>query len=292
MILFDQLTEIFSHRELSMLLWTTGFFIFFIRKKDVRKSIPRIFKSFAKWKIIIPTLLMSIITVAIISTLYTINFWDSSLLKDSILWFIFVGIPLYVKSIAIEESTDIFKEILSTTVKVVILFEFIVNLQSFSFIFEFFLVPIVSILVLVNSYTEITEPKSLANKFLNNVQIFIGFTILIIGIRDIYFDFENSISLKSLKSFLLPIFLSIMSSPFVFLLALASKYDDLFTRLKTGPQKSTSLKNYARLKIILQCKFSRTKVQTILKKDAYNITKIQTKQDVDDLLNAHSEVYK
>lgn len=287
MILFDQITEVFSYRELSIFFWTTAFFIFCITKKDIRKSISDIFKTLAKWKIIIPMLLMSSITIALISILYIIGFWDSSLLKDSILWFIFVGLPLYVKWITSEKSAKIFKEIFFTTVKLVILFEFIVNLQSFSFVVELLLVPIVSILVLLNSYTEMTEPESSTHKFLNNIQILIGFTVLIIGIKDIYFDLDNSISLTSLKSFLLPIFLSIMSSPFIFLFALSSNYENLFVRLKMGPQKSASVKNYARLKIILHCKFNRKKVQTILKTDAYKITKIQKKQDVDDLLNTY-----
>ncbi len=83
------MTNIFSNRELSVLLWTGLILIFVCRTKSVRISIIDVIKAFFAKKVIIVFLL----TIGVISIICWMlakgNLWDYSLLKDTIIYSVF-----------------------------------------------------------------------------------------------------------------------------------------------------------------------------------------------------------
>lgn len=276
--------EIFSNREIATVIWLLGLSIFALSKQNIRASLKGVLNSFVKWKVALSLLLMITFTTAIVLFLNNLGFWNLFLLKDTFLWFFLVGVPLYVGWITSKKDHNIFKEIATENLKLILLIEFIVNVHSFSLFIEIFLVPFVTIVVMMNTYIEATEPNSTASRFLGWIQTIIGFTIVGFAIVDSVTNYDGMLTLNSLSEFLNPILLSILSSPFVYFMALLASYESLFIGLEMGRQKNPGLKRYAKKEIIKYCKLSRIKVQRALNMGIYNLTRIQNKADVDDLI--------
>ena len=108
--------EIFSNRELSIIIWFTILLIFAFTKKGVPKSFGHLISALFQEKIIDTILLMIIYIELMVLFLTMIGFWELALLKDSIIWIVFVGFLLLMKTNKINSEKGylklIFKDIL------------------------------------------------------------------------------------------------------------------------------------------------------------------------------------
>lgn len=280
---------IFNNREIAAAFWLLLVFIFALSKNDVRQSLKKFFKSLLGWKIQASILLMITITVGIVLLLEYVNLWNSKLIKDTVIWLLFAGIPLYIKWITSKSNKNIFKEIAVQNIKIVLLIEFIVNISTFSLIVELILVPSVTFIVMLNAFAKANNVDPRVEKLINGVQMIIGFFILFFASTQTIENYEQLTTLNTLRAFLLPILLSILSSPFVYFMALGANYGKLFSRLEMGAEKSSKLKVYAKLELIKYCKLSRRKVRKALNMYNFNLMSIQEKQDVDDMILKHQQ---
>jgi hypothetical protein len=67
-------------------------------------------------------------------------------------------------------------------------------------------------------------------------------------------------------------------------MVLASKYELVFLRLDLGMEKEKGLKRYARYRILMYAGLSLRKLQHILRNNTADLMHIQTKADVDRLV--------
>ena len=84
----NDLKEIFSNRELATFVWIAIFIVLFSFKKEIRKSILQVIKSFFVTGILSIILLLAIYTLGSILILKYYRFWDLTLIKDTIFWFV------------------------------------------------------------------------------------------------------------------------------------------------------------------------------------------------------------
>lgn len=123
--------EIFSNREISIIIWFTIFLLLAFTKKGVLKSFGHLIKTFFQQKIIDIVLIMIIYVELIVLGLTLIGFWELSLLKDTILWTVFVGFLLLMKMSKINSKNEYLKSILKDSIKGIIIIEFIANFYQF-----------------------------------------------------------------------------------------------------------------------------------------------------------------
>ena len=86
--------NLFNNREIATAIWLLVIFILMLFKRDIRKSILDVFKAFFKIKILSSIFFLIAYTAGIVFVLYQINFWNISLLKDTVVWFCFTAIVL------------------------------------------------------------------------------------------------------------------------------------------------------------------------------------------------------
>jgi hypothetical protein len=279
----------FNNREIVMVFWALVIFILVLITRDRRELIRRksfldAFKGHKKgiFEVFFSLVCMIGYTAVIVCILYQINFWNISLLKITFFWFC-SGIVMCVNTVTLETDQNVFRKIISDNIKITIIVVFIVNFYTFSLVIEFFLVPIVTCIMLYNVFAEKDEKNSNIVDLMNGLQFIIVLIILICFIDNVVSDYKNFVSLDTLRKFLLPPSLTILFLPFIYVLVLFSTYEQLFVQLNSGNTKSKKLKRYAKRKIIQHCLFSVKEVKKLLN-SSYNFKYIKNKEYVDNMI--------
>lgn len=280
--------EIFNNREIATAIWICIISIVFLFKSEIRKSVVNLLKIFFYWKIQLFMFSLIIYSLIIISLLYLIKFWTFDFLKDSIIWFCFTGIVLSFDTATKSKYKSLFKKIIFDNIKVLIILEFIINTYTFSLIGEIIFLPIITFIAMIEVVSKFNNKYSPVEKLTNYIQIVIGIIILTLSIIKIITDFKNFGNLNTLRSFLLPPFLSISILPFIYLMIIISHYEQLFLRLNFYKTKNKKLINYAKKKIFRNCLLSLRKTNKALNMNIYNLMHINTYEDVDEM----EKIYK
>jgi hypothetical protein len=276
--------NLFNNREIATAIWLFVIFILMLFKRGIRKSILDVFKAFFEIKILTSIFFMIAYTIVIVIVLYQINLWNISLLKDTVVWFCFIGIPISFYSVTSKTDQNLFRKIIVYNIKIVIIIEFIVNTYTFSLVGELVLIPVVTFILLLGAVAKTDEKNSSVAKLMNGLLIIIGIVILIFAISNVVPDYKNFVSLDTLRKFLLPPLLTILFLPFIYFMVLFSTYEQLFVQLNLGYEKSKKLKSYAKRKIIQHCLLSLKKVKKALNTNTFNLKVIRYEEDVDKLI--------
>ena len=221
-----------SNREYATIFLVLSFFLyFFIKSADVRKSILQVLQCifFSKfWTIFIfPIIYLTLITYL----LYEIGFWDFSLLKDTIISYIY-ALLVVSKSISTENFKLTYKKYLLGYISFSCFLEFVIGTYDFNFFIEVVLVAFVSLLGITRIYIEYQRKVSQnAKKFLDSILSFIGLLLILHCIISFYSESATILCIHSLKTLILPIIYAVMLIPICYFVWVYCKYEGLLSRL-------------------------------------------------------------
>lgn len=277
----SHLLNIFNNREIALFIWFFLFLIWVLSKKEIRKSLVGVLKAFLKWKILTSVFSMILYVSLLIALSYKIRFWDTSMLKDTLYWFFGVAFIMLMNSNKTNEEDHYFKKVLLDNLKLVVVLEFIINLYVFNLVVEVIFIPILIFIVIVNAFAETKKEYLPVSKLMSNILTFIGICFVVFSFKNIVTDFKSFAKIDNLRSFLLPPVLTFTYSPFIYLMALYIKYENIYLRMDLFNEKKKILK-YAKRKIFVLCHFNLKKLNKLSKE--LGIIKIDNKNDVQVLL--------
>ena len=116
--------------------------------------------------------------------------------------------------------------------KIVVVLEFIINVYAFSLIIELIIVPLGAIMVAMSVYAEYVERYSSVAKLANGLMAIFGITLISFTAYMIAKDSGNFFQPGILTDFALPIVLSILFLPFMFILVTYTRYENAFMRIR------------------------------------------------------------
>lgn len=228
----DIVTNIYDElntRELSILLWLLIIIIFFsIKIKD--DSIKNLAKAFFVKPILIITLCFFVYVLIEVVVFQKIGIWTKSSSKDVIWWIFFTGIFTISDFQKINNKKSYFQDTVKSFLKFTLILEFLVQLNTFSFYIEFFvIVPVISFLSVFLVFVENSdnENKNLIKRLLETILSILGIGILIYSTISLFQKIEELDFLEKTIEFLFPICLSIMFIPFVYLIWYYSRIEKL-----------------------------------------------------------------
>lgn len=224
----------FDNREWAVIIWVTLALVVCFFSKKLRESIIGILKSFINVKILVPFVGMALYTAIFVYIISLSPFWNSSVLKDSSLWFLISSFPLIYNATRTGRDKKSLKFFIIQNLKLGALIEYIFGLYPFSFISELFLQPIIAIIATFIAVCQTNKKYKIVENIFIFLLMLITFTTLWHAAKAIVHDpcsFTNRITLTE---FLVPIYLTITIIPFLALLSLWSKYeqDEIMRKFK------------------------------------------------------------
>ena len=173
--------SIFSTREIAVIFWCLIFVCLMLINKEIRKSIVEIIKSLFSKNIIIPFLIILIyLKLLIILFIFKFKMGQYIDLKEVLLWVLFSGIPLCYGVVNNKPDRHYIKEIIKDNIKFIILLEFIVSTFTFSLKMELVIVPLFTLLFLLEVVSSMKREYKDVNKL-------ISYILLILNIRGRFF---------------------------------------------------------------------------------------------------------
>lgn len=227
----DKIFEVLSNREIALIIWIILALALCILNKQVRNSLYALIKLvFTTPVLLIVNLLVLDYTLLAIDFLQRTQFWDESLIKDTVFWTLGTGFVLMFNSANTKEAGH-FKKVLFDVIKWTIILEFIANFYTFSLLTEIILLPILVFIGVIQAYSELYPKYKKVETIFKAINGLIGLSILSYATYKTFNQSEALLTIASLKSFLLPLLLTVIYLPFIYCLALYTQYESLFVRL-------------------------------------------------------------
>lgn len=274
----------FNTRETATAIWLVIFAVWILQKPAIRESLGDVIRSFLQLKIVASTTLLFLYVVGLIACLRAVGLWSIGLLKDSIAWFLFGGLAMMLRFATATDPTNMFREVLSDSIKIVIVLEFLVNTYTLPLALELIMVPLLGVMAVVGAVVSGKEELAKVAKLVKGVLLVAGLVILVTSISMAVADIKNLGSLDTFRSIALAPLLSILTFPLVYLMIVASQYEQLFIRLDFGAVKSPSLKRYVRRRIMVYAGLSVGRLHYLFRNHLVDLMQVREEQDVDRLL--------
>jgi len=247
-----------NNRELAFLIWIVFAIIWCVSYSKIRKPFFQLIKAFFAWKLTLSYLLMFTYIACVIWVLKIIGIWKIDHIPLTVLWSVCVA---FVMLFNFQKANDpkFFKNSIKNNVKGLVFLEFFINIYVFNFWIEFIIVPVSGIIGGMKAIAERDKEYEIVNKFLAFIMITAGFSLLFYASYKVVTDFKNFATLQNLESFYMPILLSILFIPFVYIAALIAAYETFFTRLQFFVPDKVVLR-YAKFRTILSIQFNLSKL--------------------------------
>lgn len=279
----------FNNREIATAVWLLLFTIWILTKPGIRKSIGHLFRAFLQWKIVSSVLAMSAYTSGTVAVLWLIGLWTPSLIKESVLWFIFTGFVMLMQFMTDRNNENVFGAVLRDSIKLVIFIEFLIGAYVFPLWIELFFVPTVTFILLLDAFAATDDKYGDVKKLTGCLTATIGIGILVFAATRAVGDWQNLGTLDTLRSIAFPPLMSIAFIPFVYTSMLIAAYENLFIRLNIGQDKPNDVKRYAKSRILKHCGLSLRKLRE-LSSQSFRLISVQTADDVDRLFQQNPEI--
>lgn len=240
--------DIFNNRELATATLVIVVFIWAsIKSKEVLTAIKLVLKSFCQKAILITTGTLLLYISIIVYLLDSIDVWNAGQLKNTILWFVFIGCIQLMNTTKITDPKEYLKTSLNSQVKLIVLIEFLVAFHSYGFITELLLVTTATLFACCSAFTKGKPEYKQAQKIFDYILAIMGTLIFIDSILNIYNESGKFISVDTFRDFLVPMLLSVSLLPYVYVFYYLLAYERAFimTHIYTDSKK---LQRYAKIR--------------------------------------------
>ena len=214
------ISNIFNNREISIFIWFIVFSIWVLTSKKVSSLVYAVLKTFFQWKILLSVFSLILYVSLMVFVFYKIGLWKKTLLKDTIFWFFGVAFIMLINVNKANKDEHYFKKLILDNVKLVIILEFITNLYVFNFIVELLIIPILFVVVVMNTFAETKEEYNPVKKITDFILTIFGIWFIIHALYNILVDYQEFIKTDNLLSFCLTPILTFAYLPFIYFMAL------------------------------------------------------------------------
>jgi hypothetical protein len=240
--------DVFSTREIASLIWFTVLMVYVTIHSNGKVPVREFLKALCNRLFVIPVLCLLGYAALLVNGLSQFAFWDWILIKDVIVWVLFVATPICFK-LGTKRTNDFpFRKIVAENFTSSAILEFFVGAFTFSFDAEMIAVPAFSLLVIMQNYDRSNPKYQSLHKVIDGISVVVGFVLLWFTI-DVAIEVISTEGIADvLVSFCIPVLFSIAYLPVIYYVAVKALYHDLFVRIRIrniDGEKILSLKKKA-----------------------------------------------
>lgn len=252
--------SILSTREWATLIWGCIFMLYVLCHREIRKSLWNVIVIFfgKKLRILWEIILLYVLTITIVFCYLPI--WENIYIKDIIIWFLFSGLIYCMNAVSSEADETYIKKILKENLKFTMILEFFMSTFTFNIWIELAIIPVITIITVMNVIAERKEEYKSVHKLLDSVLAIAGFWIFYETIKIGINEYKQLNIINTLVSFMIPIVYLILIIPLEYLLELFSKYEVLFLRMTFKEEKDKRIRLHHRIAVLRECNFSVRKI--------------------------------
>lgn len=247
------MNDLFNNREIATGVWFIILAIWIGQKTGMREAFSELLKAFSHWKLILPIFLMVGYVGLEVLILRQCNLWDISLLKDTIYWFFLTGFVLLAKFMGEKQDVSFFKHTLLQCFAIAVFLQFLLNLYTFPLWGELIFIPAITILAIMTTIAESDPEHEPAKKLFDGIISIIGLILVGYLIRMTWLHYSELSPSNLLLRALLPILLTLLFFPFLYVTKLVADYEMFFIRLQFHISDDDNLLRYTRFKILTHC---------------------------------------
>lgn len=225
------LFNIFSTRELALSIWLIILLVIFLVWNKGRYHFKKVIASAFAFRLIVLYVSLIVYTSIIFALLWLLDFWDTCLLKDAIVWMLFSALGILF-SLNKAKGVSYFANLIKSSITIIVIVQFLINLHPFGLLVELITMPILTFLTILSvsakyyakNNKDYQKVHSCLNKLLGIVGLgYIGFALYetIIGFKTTHWSDVS-------KQFMLPVILTISFIPYFWGVALYMKYEMMF----------------------------------------------------------------
>jgi hypothetical protein len=258
------ITQIFNTRELAIIVWVIFFIIVLILTKKYRSTAYTLIGSFFKlykWYIF-----MVLYIGLIVLGLMKLSFWDVTMLKTAIYWTLGGAFVMFFNVDKALKEDKYFWKVFMDCFQLTIIIEFLSNLYSFHIAIELISIPV---LVLIGSSMAL-KADSKENKIAKSIfGVIYGLyivAVIIFSIIKISENYNELLTIASLKSLLFGSMMTIMFIPFLYFAALFMAYESFLKGKKFILKENSNLYQFLKWRIILRCHLNLKTIRLVSKK--------------------------
>ena len=238
--------EHFNNRELASAIWLTAILFLVSFKSDVRQSLLSVAGAVLDLKLLGLFSAFAVNVLALIWLGSYLNIWITNLITPTIVWYLFGGLPLLAKSFDVKEDSQHFLGYAKSALGVIALLEFIFVADTFSLAIELFFTPVVALISMTLVMSERKPELSSVKALLTWLMVAFMAIILWHSVSGIAAHPDGFFTTSTIRSFVWPIYLTIFSIPFFYLLHCYSNIEGARIQIDQKTFQSDKLKSYAR----------------------------------------------
>lgn len=234
----EEIVTILSTREWAIAIWGTGFFVWMLTQREIRKSLWNVIKILLGKNLRHFFLIIALYVAGITMIFYQLPFWNNIYLKDIILWLI---------------------------------------------------IPVITILILMNVVAESEEKYRRVHKLIDIVLACIGWYMLW-GVANVGLkEYKELNAINTLVSFMIPIVYTILILPLEFGLEIYSDYEQVFVRMKFRDNQDKKIQRKHRWRVIRTCKLSLRKILLFRKEYVNKMYGLMSEETFDNIMREFKE---
>lgn len=259
--------SILSTREWATLIWFLILIVFILCIKKYRESIKKMIILFLskKYRKVLKLFGVILLYVAVITIFFQrLPIWKIIYIKDIVIWFICSGFMYCVKAASNKADEKYIITTLKDNFKLTIFLEFFMDTFTFNIWAELIIIPIATIIMVLNLYAEKTNEN--IHDFFVNILAFAGLCMLCKTIKIATIEYKELNIMDTIISFMIPIIYTILIIPLEWTLEIYSTYESLFSRMTFKEGKDIKQKLYHRITVFKACMFSINKI-TLFRKE-------------------------
>lgn len=248
--------SILSTREWATLIWGCILMLHVLCHREIRKSLWNVIVIFfdKKLRILWEIILLYVLMITMVFCYLPI--WENIYIKDIIIWFLFSGLIYCMNAVSSEADETYIKKILKDNLKFTMILEFFMSTFTFNIWIELAIIPVITIITVMNVIAERKEEYKSVHKLLDSILAIAGFWIFYETIKIGINEYKQLNIINTLVSFMIPIVYLILIIPLEYALELYSKYELLFLRMTFKEEKDKKTKIRHRVAVICSCRIS------------------------------------
>lgn len=204
--------------------------VWMLKRTEIRQSLTGIVRSLVQPKIVLTLggFVLWVVGCAWIAA--RVGLWESSLVNESVYWFLATGFVLYGAA-KLSRGEGSLRQMARRVLTLSLLAEVAVNLVVMPLWVEIFFLPLITALVALQVFAEGKEEFAPGKMLIDVVVAVIGLALLAFVAVSLIADPDQLNLAQLARKVALPVWMTLLSLPFIYLLGLWAAYELAFNRI-------------------------------------------------------------